>query len=144
MLDSDDDNKPHPLESLPLEPALDGELLLTRLGTYDADVDIDLRQLLPDREPPIFASWYSGKLRVPMGDQLLYCKLVRAGAYHSRPAGRVVKERNVDHTSGFSIGSRCSHLMSPDGVIEGRGHNIPSLEWLTDEGRALVERRSGH
>jgi hypothetical protein len=51
---------------------IDGELLLTRLGTYDADVDIDLRQLLPDREPPIFASWYSGKLRVPMGDQLLY------------------------------------------------------------------------
>ena len=35
------------------------------------------------------------------------------------------------------------HLLSDDGVIAGRGHGIPSLEWLTDEGRALVKERLG-
>jgi hypothetical protein len=37
--------------------------------------------------------------------------------------------------------AKCPNLTNADGVIKGRGHNIPSLEWLTDEGRALVERR---
>ena len=78
-----------------------------------------------------------------MGDQLLYVHMgwpgERERIIHVRQ-GRVVKERNVDHTQRFlDRVAQCSHLTSPDGVIEGRGHNIPSLEWLTDEGRALVK-----
>lgn len=128
---------------------MEGKLFLTRLGTYDEDIDIDLRHLFPEREPPIFASWYSGKLRVPMGDQLLYVHMgwqswyERERIIHVR-RGHVVKERNVDHTQRLlDRVAQCPHLTSSDGVIEGRGHNIPTLEWLTDEGRALVERRLG-
>jgi hypothetical protein len=128
---------------------IDGKLFLTRLGTYDDDVDIDLDYLFPGRKPPIFASWYSGKLRVPVGDQLLYVHMGWQSRYererilHVRH-GHVVKERNVDHTERFlATVAQCPHLTSADGVIEGRGHNIPSLSWLTDEGQALVERRLG-
>ncbi len=128
---------------------MEGKLFLTRLGTYDEDVNIDLRHLVPEHEPPIFASWYSGKLRVPMGDQLLYVHMgwqswyERERIIHVRQ-GRVVKERNVDHTQRFlDRVAECPNLTSRDGIIEGRGHNLPSLEWLTDEGRALVQRRFG-
>jgi hypothetical protein len=107
---------------------------------------IDLRHIFPDREPPIFASWYSGRLRVPLGDQLLYVHM-GWGSWHRGERiihlrrGHVIRERYVDHTARFlAMAERSPHLFSEDGVIEGRGHNIPSLEWLTEEGRALAER----
>ncbi|MCL4768244.1 MAG: hypothetical protein KJZ80_18650 [Hyphomicrobiaceae bacterium] len=125
-----------------------GSLYLTRLGTSEPDVDLDLDRLLPGRAPPVLASWFSGKLVVPQGDMLLYVHMgwgscfARETILHVRH-GHVWKRRDVDHTERFLAmvdGSR--HLLS-DGVIPGRGHNIPCLSWLTDEGRALVRDRLG-
>jgi hypothetical protein len=145
----------------------DYKLFLTRLGTCEDELafaleapngflmtrrpgeekdSIDLRHIFPDREPPVFASWYSGTLSVPLGDQLLYMHLGLWNFCHQGEHiihvrhGHVVKERCVDHTARFlDMLERSPYLFSEDGIIEGPGP-IPHPDWLTDEGRVLAER----
>ena len=84
------------------------------------------------------------------GDQLLYVHVGWQSWYERERIiqvlqGHVVKDRNVDHTQRFlDRVAQCPHLTNADGVIEGRGYNIPSLEWPTDEAAHCSSGASGN
>ena len=109
-------------------------LYLKRLGTCQPEVDHDLERLFPGRAPPVFASWYSGKLIVPQGERLLYVHMgwgswyQREIIFHVRH-GHICKRRDVDHT----LSRHGTSLAAPP--VRRRGH-CGSRAWHSEPGMA--------
>ncbi|MEW5723585.1 MAG: hypothetical protein AB1896_10800 [Thermodesulfobacteriota bacterium] len=84
----------------------DGVLYLVALsdcGCGTEPREIPLSVVFPDQAPPIKAEWYSGVLRVPQGEQLMYVHMGYASQYERDllirvEKGRVVREVVIDNT----------------------------------------------
>lgn len=81
-------------------------LYLTALhdcGCGEEPKEIPLSEVFENPAPPILADWYTGILRVPRGDQLMYVHMGFASQYEKELLikvvnGRVVERRILDNT----------------------------------------------
>jgi hypothetical protein len=124
-------------------------LFLDRLGTVEESRDIDMGEIFAGRAGPIAADWFSGKLRLPGEPELIYVHMGWGSFYRYEriihiQAGRVVRERHVDHTARFL--AYCETLTRSDIEYPENGEErfgLRGLTWLTEEGRALVTAHLG-
>jgi hypothetical protein len=108
----------------------------------ESGAPIDMARLFPDRTPPIHASWYSGKLRLPMGEQLMYVHHGWASAYaeqlilHVR-SGCVTRVRKIDMRPHF-----VRRMIDAFRESEDSDKLVPVnpflMAWLSDEGQHLL------
>jgi hypothetical protein len=86
----------------------EGSLYLVRLteGTCDQDApEIPLAKLFPDRQAPVRADWFSGVLRVPMGNKIKYRHMGYMSVYEKDrfltiKSGVLAGEEIVDNAAG--------------------------------------------
>jgi hypothetical protein len=112
--------------------------------------EIDWNAVFPGQPQPAFASWFSGKLNIPMGSELMYVHMGWQSAYeceriiHVR-RGEVTKTRDVDHRPRFLEYIRSNlDRVDDEGAFGPAGPSrVPPLQWLTEEGVALVGRELG-
>ena len=84
----------------------DGFLYLTKLvkGSCSQDApEIPLSTLFPNQTPPIKATWFSGELIIPQGEQLQYVHMGYGSIYEKElhltiQAGKLVKQVTIDNT----------------------------------------------
>jgi hypothetical protein len=57
------------------------KLYLTEIETENENLKMD--KVFPDRQAPVFADWYSGKLRIPQGEMLQYVHMFYQSKFES-------------------------------------------------------------